>query len=340
MQPAIICTGCRCPRQGCDGAEDVTQQAPAHNGQPAIRVFILDDHELVGLGLKELLEGHDFTVVGSSGSAAEATRVIPALRPDVSVLDARLPDGTGIEVCRDVRSVDPSLKCLILTSYDDEQALRGAVLAGAAGYVLKEIGGTDLLTAIKDAARGGSLFDSELKRKIVEGLSEPAPLDKRVATEKTVRTTSLRCWPSLGSSDGRRQPFTSRGNSRQGLGQVPMAHEPLAGLSRSRGTDQKPGSALHSTIHPKHPVEVQRPDLHVCQPAPAGGTAHPAADATDGDAQGLVVRGDGNVDFSRPCMSDGIAKTFGHDGQQLLSHVRRHIGGDGPGQGQPRRERE
>src|SRR5438309_1499498 len=94
-----------------------------------IRVYVLDDHELVRRGLQELLEGEGFAVVGMSGSAEEAARRIPALRPDVSVLDARLPDGTGIEVCREVRSVDPTLNCLILTSYDDEQALRGAVLA-------------------------------------------------------------------------------------------------------------------------------------------------------------------------------------------------------------------
>lgn len=147
----------------------------------AVRVFILDDHELVRLGLQELLEGQGFIVVGTAGSAQEATRLIPALHPDVAVLDARLPDGTGIEVCRDVRSVDPTLRCLILTSYDDEQALRGAVLAGAAGYVLKELGGTDLLTAIRLAAAGGSLFDPALKRRIIDGLNEPAPLDPRVA---------------------------------------------------------------------------------------------------------------------------------------------------------------
>ncbi|WP_120522123.1 response regulator [Arthrobacter celericrescens] len=150
-------------------------------GEP-IRVFILDDHELVRRGLQELLEGEGFVVVGMSGSAEEAARRIPALRPDVSVLDARLPDGTGIEVCRDVRSVDPSLVCLILTSYDDEQALRGAVLAGAAGYVLKEIGGTDLLGALRRAARGESLFDAAVKARIVEGLTEPQRVDPLVAT--------------------------------------------------------------------------------------------------------------------------------------------------------------
>ncbi|WP_026540482.1 response regulator [Paenarthrobacter nicotinovorans] len=136
-----------------------------------IRVFILDDHELVRRGLQELLEGEGFVVVGMSGSAEEATRRIPALRPDVAVLDARLPDGTGIEVCRDVRAVDPDVNCLILTSYDDEQALRAAVLAGAAGYILKEIGGTDLLGALRKAAGGESLFDEAVRMKIIQGLT-------------------------------------------------------------------------------------------------------------------------------------------------------------------------
>ncbi|HET7140752.1 MAG TPA: response regulator transcription factor [Arthrobacter sp.] len=150
-------------------------------GVPPIRVYVLDDHELVRRGLQELLEGEGFVVVGMSGSAEEAARRIPALRPDVSVLDARLPDGTGIEVCREVRSVDPTLNCLILTSYDDEQALRGAVLAGAAGYVLKEIGGTDLLGALRRAARGESLFDDAVKAKIIQGLTEQQRVDPRVA---------------------------------------------------------------------------------------------------------------------------------------------------------------
>lgn len=146
-----------------------------------ITVFILDDHELVRRGLKELLEGEGFSVIGSTGSALEATRRIPALHPDVSVLDARLPDGTGIEVCRDVRSVDPSLQCLILTSYDDEQALRGAVLAGAAGYVLKEIDGTDLLTSLHRTANGESLFTADVMAKIVQGMAEPDRVDPRIS---------------------------------------------------------------------------------------------------------------------------------------------------------------
>jgi two-component system, NarL family, response regulator DevR len=147
-----------------------------------IRVFILDDHELVRRGLQDLLESEGFVVVGMSGSAAEAVRRIPALRPDVAVLDARLPDGTGIEVCRDVRSVDPTLNCVILTSYDDEQALRGAVLAGASGYVLKEIGGTDLIGALRRAARGESLFSDDLKARVIQGLAKPARADPKLAS--------------------------------------------------------------------------------------------------------------------------------------------------------------
>jgi len=158
--------------------------APQYVAAPptsAITVFILDDHELVRRGLKELLEGEGFSVVGSTGSALEAIRRIPALRPDVSVLDARLPDGTGIEVCRDVRSVDPSLRCIILTSYDDEQALRGAVLAGASGYVLKKIDGTELLSSLRRTANGDSLFSAEIVERVVQGISEPSGVDPRIA---------------------------------------------------------------------------------------------------------------------------------------------------------------
>jgi DNA-binding NarL/FixJ family response regulator len=143
---------------------------PASGGE-RLRVFILDDHELVRRGLQELLEGEGFEVVGTSGTAAEATRHIPALKPDVSVLDVRLPDGTGIEVCRDVHAVDPSLACVMLTSYDDEQSLRGAILAGASGYVLKEIRGTELVTALRRAAHGETLFDQALRTKALERLT-------------------------------------------------------------------------------------------------------------------------------------------------------------------------
>jgi DNA-binding NarL/FixJ family response regulator len=121
----------------------------------------LDDHEVVRRGLRELLEVEDdIEVVGESASAGEAARRIPALRPHVMVLDARLPDGSGIDVCRDVRSVDPSIAGVILTSYDDDEALRSAVLAGAVGYLLKDIRGSDLVASIRRVAAGETLLDS------------------------------------------------------------------------------------------------------------------------------------------------------------------------------------
>jgi DNA-binding NarL/FixJ family response regulator len=136
-----------------------------------IRVFLLDDHEVVRRGLRDLLEsdGH-IEIVGECGTAQEATARIPALRPDVAVLDARLPDGSGIDVCRDVRSVDPTIKALILTSYDDDEALFAAILAGAAGYFLKQVGGDDLVNAVRRVAAGQSLIDPTLTARVLERL--------------------------------------------------------------------------------------------------------------------------------------------------------------------------
>lgn len=140
-----------------------------------VSVFLLDDHEIVRRGLRELLElCEDIEVVGESGSALEAERRIPALRPDVAVLDARLADGSGIDVCRAIRAVDPTLRALILTSYDDEQALRAAVLAGASGYVLKDIKGTDLVTAIRRVAAGEQLIAPAVLERVRASLSGPS----------------------------------------------------------------------------------------------------------------------------------------------------------------------
>ena len=138
-----------------------------------IRVYLLDDHEVVRRGLAALLESSgDIEVIGESGSAPEATRRIPALRPDVAVLDARLPDGNGIDVCRDVRSADPSIKALILTSYQDDEALFSAIMAGAAGYVLKQIRGTDLVDAIRRVAAGQSLLDPAVTQQVLTRIRE------------------------------------------------------------------------------------------------------------------------------------------------------------------------
>jgi DNA-binding NarL/FixJ family response regulator len=137
--------------------------------KPKIRTYLLDDHEVVRQGLTFLLEQQgDIEVVGQAATAAEATARIPALRPDVAILDGRLPDGSGIEVCRAVRAVDPSIKALILTSYDDDEALFAAIMAGAAGYVLKEIRSSDLVSAVRQVAAGNSLIDPGMTAKVLE----------------------------------------------------------------------------------------------------------------------------------------------------------------------------
>ena len=140
-----------------------------------IRVFLLDDHEVVRRGLVALLESAgDIEVVGESGLALEAARRIPALRPDVAVLDARLPDGSGIDVCREVRSADPGIRALILTSYQDDEALFSAIMAGAAGYVLKQVRGNDLVDSIRRVAAGQSLLDPEVTARVLERIRKGA----------------------------------------------------------------------------------------------------------------------------------------------------------------------
>ncbi|KRF29757.1 response regulator transcription factor [Phycicoccus sp. Soil802] len=149
----------------------------------SITVYLLDDHEVVRRGLRELLEVEDdLEVVGESGSASEAARRIPALRPDVMVLDARLPDGSGIDVCRDVRSVDPGIQGIILTSYDDDRALTAAVAAGAAGYVLKDVRGSDLVASIRRVAAGESLLAPEVVQRLRQAWGHDQPTDPRLAS--------------------------------------------------------------------------------------------------------------------------------------------------------------
>jgi DNA-binding NarL/FixJ family response regulator len=139
-----------------------------------IRVFILDDHELVRRGLIDLLRtAQDIEVVGEAGTAADALHRIPAAAPDVALLDARLPDGSGIDVCREIRSMMPNVQCLILTSYDDDEALFAAVMAGASGYLLKQVGGSDVLAGIRVVAQGKSLIDPSLTGKLLTRLRNP-----------------------------------------------------------------------------------------------------------------------------------------------------------------------
>jgi DNA-binding NarL/FixJ family response regulator len=150
-------------------------------------VYLLDDHEVVRRGLRDLLESEGIEVVGESGLAREAAARIPALRPDVCVLDARLPDGSGIDVCREVRSVDPDIRALILTSYDDDEALFASIMAGAAGYVLKQIGSQDLVEAVRHVAAGGSLLDPSVTARVLDRMrsgSTQQPDELRALTER------------------------------------------------------------------------------------------------------------------------------------------------------------
>jgi DNA-binding NarL/FixJ family response regulator len=140
-----------------------------------IGVFLLDDHEIVRRGVRDLLESQpDITVAGEAGTAESALALIPELRPDVAVLDVRLPDGNGVSVCREIRSRTPEVGCLMLTSFGDDEALFDAIMAGAAGYVLKQIRGTDLIGAIRAVAAGQSLIDPQAACRVMKRMREQA----------------------------------------------------------------------------------------------------------------------------------------------------------------------
>jgi DNA-binding NarL/FixJ family response regulator len=159
-------------------------------GTSKINVFLLDDHEIVRRGVRELLEAEpDITVVGEAGSAASALARIPAVKPDVAVLDVRLPDGDGVSVCREIRSRMPEVACLMLTSFSDDEALFDAIMAGAAGYVLKQIRGTDLVGAVRTVASGASMLDPEAARKVMARMRQAErsdPLAKLSAQERRI----------------------------------------------------------------------------------------------------------------------------------------------------------
>ena len=157
-------------------------------------MYLLDDHEVVRHGLRDLLEREgDIEVVGESGSAVDAEHRIPALRPHVAVLDARLPDGSGIDVCREIRSVDPTIQALILTSYEDDEALFAAIMAGAAGYVLKQIKGTDLVDAVRRVAVGQSLLDPAVTARVLDRIRRgpDQPDELKALTEQERRILAL-----------------------------------------------------------------------------------------------------------------------------------------------------
>jgi DNA-binding NarL/FixJ family response regulator len=156
-----------------------------------IRVFLVDDHEVVRRGVAALLDSEDdIEVIGEAGTAESAIARIPALKPDVAVLDVRLPDGNGVDVCREVRSKVPGLACLMLTSYTDDEALFNAVMAGAAGYVLKQIHGSDLVGAVRTVASGQSLLDPQTTASMLQRLRDRAarqdPLAALSEQERTI----------------------------------------------------------------------------------------------------------------------------------------------------------
>lgn len=156
-----------------------------------IKVFLLDDHEIVRRGVKELLETEpDITVIGEAGTAASALARIPALRPDVAVLDVRLPDGDGVEVCREIRSASPGTACLMLTGYGDDRALLAAIMAGAAGYSMKQSMGTDVVEAVRAVAEGRSALGPEAAHRVMALLRDKAettdPLAALSGQEKRV----------------------------------------------------------------------------------------------------------------------------------------------------------
>ncbi len=167
--------------EGYDGAPRGTNpEYPRNPGPPGqtvamtVRVFLLDDHEVVRRGLRDLLEAEDdFEVVGEAGTAEEAYGRIPATRPDVAVLDVRLPDGDGVEVCREIRSRHPEIQCLMLTSFADDEALFASIMAGASGYLLKQVKGTDLVGGIRRVGAGESLLDPSLTERVLERLRSP-----------------------------------------------------------------------------------------------------------------------------------------------------------------------
>lgn len=158
-----------------------------------VRVYLLDDHEVVRRGLTQLLGTQpDFEVVGQSASAARAVIEIAELQPDIAVLDVRLGDGSGIEVCREVRSQNADIKCLMLTSYDDDEALFAALMAGATGYLLKEVDGSALVAGIRGAAEGRSVMDAAATARVLERLKHSGNLDDGVPHELASLTPTER----------------------------------------------------------------------------------------------------------------------------------------------------
>jgi len=221
-----------------------TAETGSDGAAAPLRVFLLDDHEIVRRGIKELLEGEpDLVVVGESGSAQEAARRIPALRPDVAILDGRLPDGSGIDVCREIRSVDPSIKALILTSYDDDDALFAAIMAGAAGYVLKQVRGNDLVDTVRRVAAGQSMLDPAMTAAVLERVRTGPPKDRELEglTEQEQKILEL-----IG------QGLTNRQIAEKMFLAEKTVKNYVSSMLAKLGLTSRTQAAIFATKHPQH----------------------------------------------------------------------------------------
>lgn len=204
--------------------------------ESAIRVFLLDDHEVVRRGLTELLSADQgFLVVGEAGTVAEAIRRIPAARPEVAILDARLPDGSGIEACRELRAGQPELRCLMLTSYDDQATMRAAALAGATGYVLKEARGAVLIEAIRQVAAGHNLLEQGGRSSVTARI--------RQAGERA------RSLPTLTERERAILDYLTQGLTNRGIGEVMFMSEKtvannISGLLAKLGVQSRTQAAV------------------------------------------------------------------------------------------------
>ena len=241
-----------------------------------IRVFLLDDHELVRTGLRSLLEeSEDIAVVGEAGTVAEALARIPPIHPDVAILDVRLPDGSGVEVCREIRSQMPEIACLMLTSYADDEALFAAIMAGAAGYVLKQVGGMDLVNDVRRVANGESLLDEALTEQVLKRLRSGLRSRPTARLTDPTRATNPRshCQRAdqppdrrrdvLGREDGEELRVQSLGQTRDGEAHPGrLLCDPTGRAVDTRATHvTKPGPDSRKLLIPVHVAfQLVQPD--------------------------------------------------------------------------------
>ncbi|OUD90592.1 Transcriptional regulatory protein DevR (DosR) [Clavibacter michiganensis subsp. michiganensis] len=208
------------------------------------RVFLLDDHELVRRGIADVIErAADLEVVGEAGTVRDAVARVEATRPDVVVLDVRLPDGSGVDACRRIRSRHPDLPCLMLTAFDDDSALDAAVLAGAQGWLLKDIRGAGLVDAIRRVAAGGQLMDREVVRRARARILAPAT----PAGE-----------PQLTLREGQILALITEGLTNRQIGErLGLAEKTVknyvSGLLEKIGVERRTQAAVYGMTHPRRP---------------------------------------------------------------------------------------